>query len=189
MALYGLDNSSSTRQETRQLLDRIARQSLTATRQTSTATPLTPCAWASRCQGSSSEARARQLDSSTELDRARQSSTELDRARQSSTELDRARQSRADTDQLVRAPLLQGDGDEDPLVNYGSRGSGAAHRGLTPARSGRCFAVPIAVRRRWVRRTHGKKRGALGAVAAPSRSPDEPTATPRPAPRSILRAH
>ena len=40
-----------------------------------------------------------------------------------------------------------------------------------------------AVRRRWVRRTHGKRRGALGAVAAPSRSPDEPTATPR----SILR--
>ena len=82
---------------TRQLLDRIARQSLTATRQTSTATRQKPPD--SMCLGV-------KVSSST----ARQSSTVLDRARQSSTELDRARQSRAYTDQLVRAPLLQGEG-------------------------------------------------------------------------------
>ena len=64
----GLDNSTGnstgTRQATRQ-------DSSTATRQTSTdldRNPLTPCARASRCQ-------ARQLDSSTDLDRPQQAST------------------------------------------------------------------------------------------------------------------
>ena len=61
---------------TRQLLDRIARQLLDSSRQTSTEPPLTACDGASRCQ-------ARQLDSSTDLDRPRQTSdttTDLDRA-------------------------------------------------------------------------------------------------------------
>ena len=61
--------------------------SSTATRQFSTdldRTPLTACDGASRCQ-------ARQLDSSTDLDRPRQTN-------------DRPRQSRADTDQPIRMP-------------------------------------------------------------------------------------
>ena len=69
---------------TRQLLDRIARQLLDSSRQTSTEPPLTACDGASRCQ-------ARQLDSSTDLDRPRQTN-------------DRPRQSRADTDQPIRMP-------------------------------------------------------------------------------------
>ena len=67
---------------------------LTATRQKPA---LTPCAWASRCQ-------ARQLDSSTDLDRTRQTSTEV----------------RAEP---IRTSLLEPHSfkvkvDGDPLVNY-----------------------------------------------------------------------
>ena len=61
-----------------------ARQLLDRPRQTSTEPPLTACDGASRCQ-------ARQLDSSTDLDRPRQTN-------------DRPRQSRPDTDQPIRMP-------------------------------------------------------------------------------------
>jgi hypothetical protein len=83
---------------TRQLLDRIARQSLTATRQTSTATRQKPPD--SMCLGV-------KVSSST----ARQ----LDRPRQNSTDLDRA--------EPIRTSLLEPHSfkvkvDGDPLANY-----------------------------------------------------------------------
>ena len=72
----GLDNSTGNSTVTRQLLDRIARQSLTATRQTSTATRQKPPD--SMCLGvKASSSTARQLD------RPRQTSTDQ---RQTSTE-------------------------------------------------------------------------------------------------------
>ena len=83
---------------TRQLLDRIARQSLTATRQTSTATRQKPPD--SMCLGvKASSSTARQLD------RPRQNSTDLDRA------------------EPIRTSLLEPHSfkvkvDGDPLVNY-----------------------------------------------------------------------
>ena len=93
----GLDNSTGNSTATRQVARQVARQLLdsysTATRQLLDRTPLTPCDGGVKCQA-----------------RQRVSSTDLDRPRQTSSELDRPRQSRADTDQLVRAPLLQGEG-------------------------------------------------------------------------------
>ena len=61
----GLDNSTGNSTATRQLLDRIALDSSTKLDSYSTETPLTPCAWASRCQ-------ARQLDSTARLDSSTQ---------------------------------------------------------------------------------------------------------------------
>ena len=73
------DGDSSTRKTraganstaTRQLLDRITRQLLDSSRQTSTEPPLTACDGASRCQ-----ARQLAIDSSGQLDRPRQTSTD-----------------------------------------------------------------------------------------------------------------
>ena len=94
----GLDNSTGNSTATRQLLDRIARQSLTATRQTSTATRQKP---------PDSMRLGVKVSSST----ARQ----LDRPRQNSTDLDRA--------EPIRTSLLEPHSfkvkvDGDPLVNY-----------------------------------------------------------------------